>query len=66
MCVLGFGFFCWVELFLSVPEGGTDKMQFKNIFAFKILCKYIFYRWENKSFYLDFINFLAYDVYQLL
>lgn len=62
----GLSFFCWVELFLSVPEGGTDEMQFKNIFAFKILCKFIFYRYENWSFYLDFVNFFVCDVCQLL
>lgn len=67
MCVvLGVAFFCWVELFLSVPEGGIDEMQFKNILACKILCKYIFNRCKTRSFYLDFVNILVYDVYQLL
>lgn len=35
---LGFGFFCWVELFLSVPEGGTDEMQFKNTYLLLKSC----------------------------
>lgn len=60
--VLGFGFFYWVKLFLSVPEGGTDEMQFKNLFAFKILCKYVFYRCKFWSYYLDLVNFLVYDI----
>lgn len=66
MCFLGVAFFFWVELFLSVSEGGIGETQFKNILACKILCKYIFNRCENRSFYLDFVNFLVYDVYQLL
>lgn len=60
--VSGSGFFCYVELFLSVPEGGQMK-QFKEMLAFKVLCKYDFNKHGNWRLYLCFVNFVVYDVY---